>query len=177
MEIEIWKDVKGFEGLYQVSNLGNVKSLERMVQGRVGMRICHERILIPILSKRGYYVVRLGRGKQKKIHRLVAIAFHPNPENKPLVNHKDGNKLNPRADNLEWSTYHENNLHAMRTGLNKTHMIGKFGKDSHISVKVAQYDKKGNFIQIHDSIREATASVGLKSKSLITMCAQKKKHH
>lgn len=177
---EIWKDIKGYEGSYQASNLGNIKSLERMVQGKIGMRICNERILKILIGKRGYYTVNLGNGTGrcaiKTVHRLVAIAFIPNPENRPCVNHIDGNKLNNNINNIEWCTYSENNIHAFNTGLKIPTWEGISGKDHCRSVKVAKYDRQGNFIRVYDSIGEATKDVGLKSYSLIGMCAQKKKH-
>ena len=107
--IEIWKDVENYEGFYQVSNLGRVKSLERDVflpNGIVNRHI-EEKILVPILNAYGYSFVNLhknGKSKAILIHRLVALAFIPNPENKPQVNHKDENPLNNRVDNLEWCT-------------------------------------------------------------------------
>lgn len=98
--IEIYKDIPGYEGLYQVSNLGNVKSLKNY----------HKTIKSTILKSfiiRGYYRVELyknGIGKQLFVHRLVAMTFIPNPNNHPQVNHKDENKLNNSVDNLEWCT-------------------------------------------------------------------------
>ena len=107
---EEWKDVKGFEGLYQISNYGRIKSL----------RFNKVRLMKPFIKS--YYMVELCVNSVRKtfmVHRLVAEAFIPNPENKPQVNHIDGNKLNPRVDNLEWCTPSENLKHAYRTGLAK----------------------------------------------------------
>lgn len=105
MKQEIWKDVCGYEGLYQVSNIGNVRSLNyRVVRGRINE-------LSRGLSKTGYYVVVLCRDKKQTtvhVHRLVAEAFIDNPDNKPVVNHKDENKTNCSVDNLEWVTQKEN---------------------------------------------------------------------
>ena len=107
-KMENWKDIKGYEGFYQVSNLGNVKSLARDIYYQNG--IVHrtkEKILVPGLNNKGYQYVNLykkGKVKSMLIHRLVAMAFLPNPENKPMVNHKDENPLNNCVDNLEWCT-------------------------------------------------------------------------
>ena len=108
---EIWKDIKGYEGLYQVSNKGRVKSFHRKK--------------IKLLKRhdfRNYYAVRLykdGIIENFLVHRLVAEFFIPNPQNKPQVNHKDGNKLNNCVENLEWVTIQENLLHAVKIGLHK----------------------------------------------------------
>jgi len=109
---EVWKWIEGFETLYQVSNMGRVKSFCEKI----------ERILSPCPTKKGYYMVYLHKEKQKTnicIHVLVARAFIPNPENKKTVNHIDGDKTNNRADNLEWNTQKENQNHAIKTGLLK----------------------------------------------------------
>ena len=103
---EIWKDVKGYEGLYQVSNLGRVKRVET------------DRILKPLKHTKGYYRVDLSKnGSQSKkfIHRLVAQVFIPNPDNKSQVNHIDENKTNNLVSNLEWMTAKENLNHGTRT--------------------------------------------------------------
>jgi hypothetical protein len=103
---------------YEVSKLGEVKSLSRKVNCKNGFRITKEKILKPNFQKKtGYYSVTLH--KVMSIHRLVATAFIPNPENKPFVNHKDGNKLNNNVDNLEWVTASENGIHAFKSGLLK----------------------------------------------------------
>ena len=104
---EIWKDIEGYEGLYQVSNLGIVKSLPRQYKNRK----CNERIKSPSLAGKGYYRVSLCKNgiiKYYYIHQLVAKTFIPNPNNYKLVNHKDENKLNNCVDNLEWCDYKYN---------------------------------------------------------------------
>lgn len=107
--MEIWKDVPGYEGRYQVSNIGRVK---RFFWGK---RSCKPEIMQPTKSK-GYLIVGLNDGSSKiktfGVHRLVALAFIPNPESKPETNHKDLNKTNNRAENLEWATSSENVQHA-----------------------------------------------------------------
>lgn len=117
---EIWKDIPDYEGLYQVSNLGRVKSLERYVKHLSGsMKLLKERILV-IIKNGGYYRVTLSKNnikKAKTIHRLIGESFIPNPNNLPFINHIDGNKLNNSVENLEWCTSQENCIHAVYTGL------------------------------------------------------------
>lgn len=111
---EIWKDVKGYEGLYQVSNLGRVKSLDRI--DRKG-RLRKGRILKPSSNGRGYLNVCLTVDNIPhtiKVHRLVAEAFISNPDNLPQVNHKDEIKTNNHADNLEWCTAEYNSNYGSR---------------------------------------------------------------
>lgn len=115
---EIWKDIEGWEGLYRISNLGNVKSLSRKVNVRNGhTRTTKEKILIPILQATGYVMIFLGKNNQRSIHRLVAQAFIPNPENKRTVNHLNGIKTDNREVNLEWATYLENMRHSFKNAL------------------------------------------------------------
>jgi len=120
--LEIWKDIVGYEGYYQVSNYGKVKSLDRICwNGKVNF-IRNSKIIKDFINKKGYHTVSLNKGKSPKsyyVHRLVAIAFIPNPENKLQVNHKDGNKSDNRSWKIEWSTSSENNQHSYNVGLKK----------------------------------------------------------
>jgi hypothetical protein len=111
---EIWKLVPDYEGLYEVSNLGRVRRLQTCSGTHAGL------ILALKTTGKGYFDVILygrGRPKHRYIHRLVATAFVPNPENKPEVNHKDGNKQNNLPDNLEWLTQKEHHEHTCGAGL------------------------------------------------------------
>ena len=116
---EIWKDIKGYEGLYQVSNLGRVKSLDRTYKSpltNTEMITRRGKVLKPLFN-RGYYSVALSFGNKvirKSIHRLVAEAFISNPGNKLQVNHKNGVKNDNNINNLEWVTQSENQLHRFR---------------------------------------------------------------
>lgn len=123
MITENWSDIADFVGLYQVSDLGNVKSLAKCRE-RKGWRACimakKETILKQYKSNSGYYRVRLfkdGKYKNESVHRLVAFAFVANPMEKTTVNHIDGDKSNNTATNLEWNTPAENHAHALNTGL------------------------------------------------------------
>lgn len=114
---ETWRDVPGYEGLYQVSNQGNVRSVDRLVIDTNRKRLYKGKQLNPILDRKGYKFVilsRQGRLKNMKVHRLVAMAFIPNPENYPEINHKDENKVNNFVENLEWCTTQYNTSYGTR---------------------------------------------------------------
>jgi len=124
-EVEAWKDIAGYEGHYQISSFGRVKSLERTLpHSTFGSWTISERILKQFLagpkgSQYNAVFLHKGNGRQNifKIHRLVAEHFIPNPQSKEQVNHLDGNKLNNRVSNLEWATPLENTRHALENGL------------------------------------------------------------
>lgn len=148
--MEIWKDIKGYEGLYQVSNLSRVKSFVAIKYKNANYN--KEHIKKQSIGKRGYYAISVrknGKLKLLTVHRLIAFAFIPNPKDKPYINHKDGNKLNNDISNLEWATSSENNLHAYKTGLkyvseyqkNKTSLMNR-GSNQHNS-KLKEHDISG----------------------------------
>lgn len=124
MKTEKWKAIKGYKGMYEVSNLGNIRSLDRTVRGRNNVRQRIKGVVLKLKPSRntGYIQVNLykkGKGGTKLVHRLVCEAFHgPAPRGKEYVNHLDGDKTNNRADNLQWSSCSENNKHAFSIGLN-----------------------------------------------------------
>lgn len=120
--MEEWRDVVGYEGLYQVSNQGRVLSTVVGIGRHSAPRILCQRPFRARPPWTKHNCVRLlkhGQRKYASVHRLVAKAFLPNPNNYPVVNHRDGNKYNNHVSNLEWVTYSENNLHALRTGLRR----------------------------------------------------------
>ena len=118
---EIWKDIEGYEGIYQVSNLGNVRSLNYKNTGET-------RILKTRINRCGYICVCLGRKRKDfKVHRLVAIAFIPNPENKPCVDHINAIRTDNRVENLRWVTHEEN----MNNPLSREHMSEAFKGEKH----------------------------------------------
>lgn len=144
---EEWKPIKGYEGIYEVSNMGRVKSLHRS-QGR---------ILKQYTQDNGYVKVNLsknGTHNTKRVHRLVATAFIPNPHNKPEVNHIDGNKENNNVDNLEWCTREYNVRHAFHNGLMK--------KNTQQKKSVILYKKYGEY----KSITEAAKALSVTRRAL-----------
>lgn len=156
---EIWKDVPDYEGLYQVSNLGRIKSLYNYKRNGTN-------ILIPRI-KRGYYTIGLRKNGKRKwflVHRLVAKAFIPNPNNLPQINHKDENKLNNNIKNLEWCSVSYNNTYGTRIQRVRTKT----------SKKVLQYDLSGNFIKEYESVSSAAKSNKIKTISSVTKCCQGK---
>ena len=169
---EVWKDIKGYEGRYQVSNMGRVKSLERTFIDKTGRKQhIKERILKPRTDKDGYLRVDLHNSKAKRfaIHRLVCEAFHENPENKPCVNHIDENKTNNIASNLEWCTVAENNKYGTRpTKIAKANAKNK-------SKAVGQYTLGGKLIKVWQSTHEVERQLGFASPNISAVARGKRK--
>lgn len=132
MELEIWKVVPDTDNLLFVSNAGRAKSESfSYIQTNGKIFTLKAKIKKLTLGNNGYYHFRF-KGRQYLLHRAIGLAFIPNPNNEATINHKDGNKLNNDIDNLEWVSYRENSLHAIRTGLRKP-IDGLHGSDNHMS--------------------------------------------
>jgi hypothetical protein len=143
----MWKDIEGYEGLYQISDKGEVKSLERYVDGRWGQTLIKEKILSPITAGKKYKMVGLSNNSNTKfvnIHRLLAQTFINNPHNKEQVNHIDGNKMNNELCNLEWVTCKENIIHSFKVLGRKSSggaPIGNINSKNNKRNKLGQYVK------------------------------------
>lgn len=164
---EIWKPIAGYEGLYEISSFGRVKSVERTVTRLNHLLRIHQRILKPGHDKDGYkqiFLSNMGVQKMHKVHRLVAIAFITNKNGLPMVNHKDENKANNHVSNLEWCDCKYNNSY----GTAKERMIKtqrqKTGKP------VIQKTMNGKFINTYRSTREAARITGIDSSSIRRVC-------
>lgn len=157
--IEIWKPIKNYVGLYEVSNLGNVRSIDRIVQSvknENGIRLKGKPLKISDRGN-GYLFVRLCKDSKYQnllVHRLVAEVFIPNPNNLNIINHKDENTYNNCVDNLEWCTQQYNRNYSKTKTLKK----------------VQQYDKSNSLLNTYSSIKEASEITGINSSSICGCC-------
>ena len=162
---ELWDYVPRFKNMVQVSTLGRIKSFYRYSSGKI--------IQCIDIDCFGYARVRI-KGKRYKIHRLVAETFIPNPEDKREVNHKDGNKLNNRADNLEWATRSENQKHAYKIGLQKSsekqkQAVSKWNKENKIK-SVHQYKLNGELIKTYKSCYDCSIELNTTNATVSRHC-------
>lgn len=119
---EEWRDIPEFNGVYMISNRGRLLSKQRVINHRNSQRLLKEKVLKTIINKKGYVEYQITHNSKhynRLAHRLVAEAFIPRVEGKPMINHINGVKTDNRVENLEWCTNQENILHAYRTGLIK----------------------------------------------------------
>ena len=159
---EIWKDISGYEGLYQVSNLGRIK--------RIRNRTC--KILKEQKKQSGYIGCTLSKNgivKHYKVHRLVAEAFIPNTEHKPQINHINGDKTDNNVNNLEWCTARENINHSFKAGLSK----GRRDAENKLSKKIGQYSLNGDFIKEWDSAMQIQRELGFNNSAISACCLRK----
>ena len=173
---ELYAPIKGLDGLYEVSTWGNVRSLDRWITNKNGTKQFYKgRILKPVCGKDGYLRVHLfkdGKRTSFYVHRLVAKAFIPNPDNLPLVNHKDEVKDNNYPYNLEWCTDEYNKNYGTVIERMKKTLTNR--KD--MSKKVYQYDLEGNLIKEWDSTREAGRN-NFNASAISACCLGKVKTH
>lgn len=152
---EIWKDIRGYEGLYQVSNTGRVRSLDRKVHHpNGGERFSKGQIIKPGITPKGYLFVQLsigGKINAKRVNRLVADAFIPNPQNAEAVNHKDKNRKNNNVENLEWCSVTYNNRYSLARA-------------------VIQYDLNGKPLAKWDAISDAAKATGVNPSNIAQCC-------
>jgi len=166
--IEEWKDIQGYKGHYQVSNLGRVKSLARY-KGKNNTRYFGEDIILKCDTSTGYNHINLWKdGKVTNIKNaiLTVKAFIPNLYNKPCINHKDGIKLNDNITNLEWCTYKENNQHAWRTGLSNSDSTDK---------EVIMFSLSGKKLSTFRSSHEASRQSNINRGNITSCCLGNRK--
>lgn len=166
---EVWKPIEGYEGLYEVSDYGRIKSLERYMNNKGKPQIVKEKILKQSTINSGYKRVELSKDGNRKpflVHRLVALAFVPNPDNKPHVNHIDENKVNNCSENLEWVTLKENNNYG------EHNHKAAIARGLHIGI----FDKQGNCIKEFNSMSEASRNTGINYASIHDCVKGKQKH-
>jgi len=169
--MENWKDIQGYEGIYQISDKGNVKSLPReWVWGNGAVRRRGELILKPGLNSAGYLSINMvtnGTSKNVVVHRLVAKAFIPNPEVKAEVNHINGDKTDNRVENLEWCSREENQQHAYDTNLHKrTRAVCAENCRKLFSKPVMQLTKDGKELNVFPSENEAERLTGINQANI-----------
>lgn len=182
-EVEIWKDIEGYEGLYQVSSFGNIKSLH----------FGKEKLLKPQPNSNGYLRVSLSKNNNWIyffVHRLVASVFLKNNNNLPCVNHKDENPLNNHVSNLEWVTHKENMNYGTIIERKRKSMKGKFdGKNNpfygqkhteeskkKMGTPIIQYSKDNVFIKEFESITQASIELNISKNSICNCLKGKSKH-
>ena len=177
---EVWKPIKGYESLYEVSSLGRVRRTENYFNSKSKL---NKQFMVKVKGRilknrvsRGYYIVNLccnSKAKNYRVHRLVAETFLPNPNNYPCINHKNGIKTDNRVGNLEWCSYSYNNKEAYRMGLKKPTWEGKCYEKHPSNHPIMQLDKLGNIINYWHSIQEAQDKLLISNISAVCRGCQK----
>lgn len=163
---------------YEVSTFGRVRSLSRETpHWRGGIRKHTGRQLVQATLPNGYKQVTFGDRTCRRVHRLVAETFIQNSEQKPCVNHKDGDKSNNRLDNLEWCTFSENKLHSYKVLGEVPSRLGKFGAESKVNKPVLQIDLNGNLVKEWDALKTAEREGNFDSGSICRVCKGRSKTH
>ena len=170
---EIYKDIAGYEGYYQISNYGNVKSLKRKVNSPYATRTVNEKILKQRIDKYGYWTIvlrKFNKDKHFTVHRLVAMAFVENPNNFPCINHKDENKLNNYYENLEWCTVNYNNKYNLRQEKINNKLRNNAAKGKCNNKKIKQINLSTNEIYTYDSLRDMNRKTGGQRYTVKLIC-------
>lgn len=181
--MEIWKDVVGYEGIYQISNLGNVKSLDRNIKltGKnqftsfQTFKKIKGKNITKAINKKGYYQICLyknGKRKNMLVHILVAQAFLDNPLNKPTVNHKNGNTIDNNVKNLEWATMSEQQIHRNYILGHKSIISDKCRKKQ---IELNQRKVKRSDGIVFNSIKEASNGDDILRRHISSVCKNKRK--
>jgi len=171
--MEVWKDINGYKGLYQISNKARIRSIDRYVNNIKGRALRKGKVLKQSIHINGYYKITLSKCSKLKtyrLHRLVALHFIPTSSTKLVVNHKDGNKLNNSLSNLEWCTRSEDSQHALRLGLQTS------GKTDKRSKSVSRFKLDGTFIDSFDSINLASKLTKIAAGNISSCCNNLSSH-
>lgn len=171
MNREIWKPVNGYEGIYEVSNKAEVRSIDRYVNGVNGsMRFIKGKLIIPHINNNGYLLCDLYKENKRKnylLHRIVAEAFIPNPQNYEVVNHKDNVRTNCLPSNLEWCNMSYNHKYSYDYNNRKEKMNWRKGKENKLSKPIIMKDLNGKFIKRFDSISCADRYTGISNNRIV----------
>lgn len=184
MKQEIWKDIEGYENLYQISSMGRIRSFDRWVKrSNNTLQLTKGKILKPYLGK--YERVSLvdidGHKHTYNIHRLVAKAFIPNPDNKPCIDHINTDRTDNRVDNLRWVTYKENNNNPItikkKSGDNHPKpMLGKYGREHNLSKPIIQFTLNGELVRKWECFKQVERELGICHSNILSVITGKRSH-